>query len=236
LGQKINEQLRAEGLPERRTFIYLDEIRDIAGRLPGLTSLLTRGRAYGVACDLGYQSQSGMKDALDQNRAPEVIGMCNYVGMLRVTEPETAEYLSKLVSEREVFRESPGSDHKQLVTEPVLLPSAFSELEVGEGYFLAGPPLGLWKAKLPCPVERPRDEKTPLDFEPRPESDQYILPWTADDLARLKLPLELLNDDQGPQGQGAPLAPQPPQPPAGLKVVKHTDRKPRGTPPGPSRT
>jgi hypothetical protein len=236
LGQKTNEQLRAEGLPQRRSFIFLDEIRDIAGRLPGLTSLLTRGRAYGVACDLGYQSQSGMKDALDQNRAPELIGMCNYVAMLRVSETETAEYLSKLISEREVFRKSPGSDQKQLASEQVRLPSSFSELEVGEGYFLAGPPLGLWKAKLPRPVEKPRHEATPLDFEPRPESDQYILPWTAEDLARLKLPLDLLNEEQGPQGQGVPHAPQPPQPPAGLKVVKLTDRKPRGTPPEPSRT
>src|SRR5262249_2535936 len=38
LGFRTNEQLRAEGLPERRSFIYLDEIRDIAGKLPGLTS------------------------------------------------------------------------------------------------------------------------------------------------------------------------------------------------------
>ena len=232
LGQKTNPQLRAEGLPERRTFVYLDEIRDIAGRLPGLTSLLTRSRAYGVACDLGYQSQSGMKDALDQNRAPEVIGMCNYVGMLRVTELETAEYLSKLMGEREVYRQMPGSDHKQLDTEPVIMPSAFSDLEVGEGYFLAGPPLGLWKAKLPCPVEKPRDETTPLDFEPRPESDQYIQPWTAEDLARLNLPLDLLDGDGGGNAPETPQPPQQPQAPPGLKVVKLTDRRPRSPQPG----
>jgi hypothetical protein len=218
LGQKTNEQLRAEGLPQRRSFVFLDEVRDIAGRLPGLSSLLTRGRAYGVACDLGYQSQSGLKDALDQNRAPELIGMCNYVAMLRVSETETAEYLSKLISEREVFRKSPGSDQKHLANEQVRLSSAFSELEVGEGYFLAGPPLGLWK--------------------PRPESDQYLAPWTAEDLLRLKLPLEFLDedDDAGDKEQGPPPPPQQPQPPAGLKVVKLTDRKPRSTPPGPSRT
>ncbi len=226
LGYKVNEQLRAEGLPERRTFIYLDEIREIAGSLPGLTSLLTRGRAYGVACDLGYQSQCGMKDALDQNRAPEVIGMCNYVAMLRVTEPETAEYLSKLVSHREVFRENPGSDQKQLATEPVIMSSSFSELEVGEGYFLSGPPLGLWKAKLPSPVRKPRDENTPLDFEPRPESDQYIESWTEADLVRLKLPLELLSEDQPPQQAQAS---------GRLKVVKLSDKKARNTQPGPSR-
>jgi hypothetical protein len=236
LGEKTNEQLRAEKLPERRSFIYLDELREVAGRLPGLTSLLTRGRAYGIACDLGYGSQSGMKDALDQNRAPEVVGMCNYVAMLRVIEPETADYLAKLLSERQVFRESPGSDRKQLATEPVRLPSTFSELEVGEGYFLAGPPLGLWKAKLPRPVEKPRAEPAPLDFEARPESDQYLAPWTAEDLVRLKLPLDLLDDDGGGKGLGGPHPPQRPQAPPGLKVVKLTDRRPHSTQPGPSRT
>src|SRR5262249_25412889 len=143
---------------------------------------------------------------------------------------------SKLISEREVFRKSPGSDQKQLANEQVRLSSTFSELEVGEGYFLAGPPLGLWKAKLPRPVEKPRDETTPLDFEPRPESDQYLAPGPAEALLRQTPPLELLNEAQGPQGQGPPHPPQPPHPPAGLKVVKLTDRKPRGTAPGPSRT
>jgi type IV secretory pathway TraG/TraD family ATPase VirD4 len=207
LARETNAQLEAKGQPRRGTVVCLDELRDIAKGLPGLTALLTRGRAYGVALRMGYQSQSGMQDALDR-KAAELIGMCNYLGMLRVVERETAEYLSQTISDREVFRPSVSiseggkSTSYQLSREPAVLPAAFSELptETLSGYFLAPAPLGLWRADLPWPwktrASETKETSPEPDFLPRDDAEQYLAPWTEEDLLRLKLPLSLLHQER----------------------------------------
>src|SRR5262249_36877716 len=146
-----------------------------------LTSILTRGRAWGISCISGYQSQSGLIDAVNQNRGPEVLGMHSYIGMLRVLEKETAQHLAHLCGEREVYR-----DKKYLATEPVVMPTDFSTLGGNpiEAYFLAPPPLGLWKGTVPFSGRKPRQGDIPPDFIRRDPAEQYILPWTRDDLER----------------------------------------------------
>jgi hypothetical protein len=213
LARETNAQLEARGQPLRGTVVCLDELRDIAKGLPGLTALLTRGRAYGVALRMGYQSQSGMQDALDR-KAAELIGMCNYLGMLRVVERETAEYLSQTISDREVFRpsisisENGKSTSYQISRESAVLPGAFSELptETLSGYFLAPTPLGLWRADLPWPwktrASEAAEKASEPDFLPRKDADQYLVPWSESDLARLNLPLSLLH--QEPQEEDRP--------------------------------
>jgi len=194
LRHMTNEQLLREGKPPRRSFLILDELRDIAGRMTDpLTAILMRGRAYGIACLSAWQSHRGMIDAVNQNRAPEIIGLCSYLGMLRVREQETALYLSQTCGEREVYRKSQGGS-KQLVKEQNVMPEEIADLPGDKlhSYFYGPPPLGLWKAELPWPERKPREENTPVDFVPRPDSDQYLEPWTKEDLERLKLPLSLL--------------------------------------------
>jgi hypothetical protein len=233
LRQTTNEQLRREGKPERQVFLFLDEIRDIADRLPKpLTALLTRGRAYGISCVNGWQSDPGMKDALNPNRAAEIIAMHGLIGMLRVQDDETAKKFAAIIDEREVLRKSSstsssGTSHNwQITNERVVMPGAFSELATGEGYFLGPPPLALWNAKLPPPVAIPSGDAVVPNFiarpefgklmEPEKETDvldphQWLEPWNKTDLERLKLPLELL-DDEPPQIQPKPQ-PSPPPPP-----------------------
>ena len=109
LAEKTNEQLKRERLPERQTFVFFDEVRDIAKHLNDIKNFFTLGRAYGISNIIGYQSQEGLKDALDQNRAPELLGQCHYRGLLPVNEKETAQYLSQMCQEREVYRRSPGA-------------------------------------------------------------------------------------------------------------------------------
>jgi hypothetical protein len=219
LARKTNEQLRAEGSPLRRTFFFLDEVRDIARTLgDNLPALLTKGRAFGVSGVLGYQSQSGLRDAMNQNRAPEVIGMCAYLGMLRVQEEETAKYLSDIISEREVYRKSTShgehgrTESWQLAQERTVMAAAFSDLptETLSGYFLAPQPLGLWRADMPWPHQLKKPVVGPPDFVPRPDEHQYLEPWTEADVKRLKLPLSVLNPPATPQPrqQGGGARPQ----------------------------
>jgi DNA segregation ATPase FtsK/SpoIIIE-like protein len=203
LRHMTNEQLLREKKPVRRTFLLLDELRDIAGRMADpLTAILTRGRAYGIACLSAWQSHRGMIDAVNENRAPEIVGLCSYLGMLRVREHETALYLSQVCGEREVYRKSRDGS-KQLVKEQTVMPEQIADLPGDRlhSYFYGPPPLGLWKAELPWPERKPRAEDTPVDFDPRPDSDQYLEPWTKEDLERLNLPLSLLADQKVPANQ-----------------------------------
>jgi hypothetical protein len=217
LARKTNEQLRAQGAPLRRTILFLDEVREIGQALGNnLSALLTKGRGYGVSCVLGYQSQPGLKDAMNPNRAPEVMGMCAYLGMLRVQEEETAKYLSDIISEREVYRKSTSrgdngrTESWQLAQERTVMPAAFSDLptETLSGYFLAPQPLGLWRTDMPWPHRVKKPVAGPPDFVKRPDEHQYLEPWNEADVKRLKLPASVLNPiaaaQQRQQGGGRP--------------------------------
>jgi hypothetical protein len=196
LGRRTNEQLRAEGKRRKMTILCLDEVRDIAGKFQSIRSLLTRGRAFGNGNIIGYQSQEGLKDETSQYRAPELIGTCSHIGMLRVIEPETAHFLASIAGEREVFRNSQGN--KQLVKEAVLLPSALAQLPRDKlhQYSMGPEPLGLWKSETPWPERKPRLPTTPVDFEERPDADEDLEPWNSDDLKRLKLPENLFEEEE----------------------------------------
>jgi type IV secretory pathway TraG/TraD family ATPase VirD4 len=221
LGYKTNVQLRAEGLPLRQSFVFLDELRDIAARLPGLTALKTRGRAFGISVLDGFQSRPGLMDAVNQNRAPELIGQSSYLGMLRVNEEETAKYFSSICGEREVYRKSTSQSANgnsaswQLVREPVLLPSAFQSLPTDRfaGFFMAPAPLGLWRMELPWPHRAELDKDRPPDFIKRETAEQYLEPWTKEDPERLSLPPTLLDDEARGQSSPGPKPPPPPKPP-----------------------
>jgi hypothetical protein len=195
LAQQTNVQRRAAGLPERQSFVFIDEIRDIAKRLPDLKTFFTLGRAYGISNIIGYQSQEGLKEALDQNRAPELLGQCLYKGLLAVNETETAEYCSRMCGDKEVYVRSPNGDCR-IEEKRVVMPVAFSQFarDLFRGYYIGPQPLGLWKSEVPWPHHEPQMQETEPDFIPRPEEHELLQPWTLADLERLKLPPELLLD------------------------------------------
>jgi hypothetical protein len=223
MDEQTNEQRRRAGLPDRQTTVFFDEIRDAASRLPDLKTFFTMGRAYGIGNVVGYQSQKGLEDAMNQNRAPELLGQCHYKGFLNVTEHETGKYIAQMCHEREVYKKNDDGTH-QVTTEPVVMPAAFSQLEgnMFRGYYMAPEPLGLWKSELPWPERKPADPSAVPDFLPRPDSDQELLSWTAADLERLHLPLSLLDEgkEDAKQTQEAATSDLGP-----IEAIRH-DQKP----------
>jgi hypothetical protein len=188
----------------RATWVILDELRELAQNLQGLSSLLTRGRGYGVRFIGGFQVKPGLDDALNPKIAAEVISMCSYLGALRCPDPETLTYLSQVFGQREVFRESKSwssgqeTVSRQLVTEPIVMPEEIaglprpSDLGAVRGFFTA-PGIGTWRANVPFPPAPPGNLEPA--FEPRPVEHQYLIDWTEKDLLRLGLPLLILRDD-----------------------------------------
>jgi type IV secretory pathway TraG/TraD family ATPase VirD4 len=81
-----------------RTWVFLDEVRE-AGKLDGLSRLLTKGRSKGACVVLGFQDIDGLRDVYGENVANEIVGQCNHIAILRLRSPETAMWASELFGE-----------------------------------------------------------------------------------------------------------------------------------------
>jgi len=202
---------------ERRTWIFLDEVRE-AGRLDGLRSLLLRGRSKGVCVVLGFQDIDGLKEVYGEYQAQEMVGQCGYKAILRLESPTTAEWASLHFGtvERVVKRASESSTFGQGMSR-----------QTGESEQLEKTEIVLPIELLKIPPVNPRERRlagfylTPVkhyphtfrfgegDDDPEPgsplryfpllapargaafvargEADQYLDPWTTDDLDRLNL-------------------------------------------------
>lgn len=204
----------------RTTSFYLDEVRE-AGKLPGLSSLLTKGRSRGASVVMNFQDIEGMRDAYGDKVAHELLGQCSQASILRLHSPATAQWASELLGDYEV-REveisvsgGPGGNtttkRQNVVKRQCVLPSELLSLPPASpangvhGYHLSAY-AGAWFVRLPgnwidqCLM--PRRREVP-NFIPRPGQHQYLLPWNETDLARLKLPLPGQGSQAGPSANSA---------------------------------
>ena len=86
----------------RRTWILLDELKE-AGELPGLASLLSKGRSKGACVVIGFQDIEGLSAAMKDTRlAHEVAGLCANKAILRLDSAETAKWASNQFGEQEI--------------------------------------------------------------------------------------------------------------------------------------
>ena len=190
----------------RRTWFFLDEVRE-AGKLPGLTSLLTKGRSKGACAVLGFQDIDGMKEVYGAHLANEICGMCSNKAILRLESPETAAWAAKVFGEYERIEHlrSVSSDmtwsrrnrtksetrvkaDAVLASEFLTLPPTTTETGLS-GYYLT-PFIGAYRATVPIDAMIATSEHTaPLaeDFVPRPDEEQYLEPWNQSDSLRLGL-------------------------------------------------
>jgi type IV secretory pathway TraG/TraD family ATPase VirD4 len=86
----------------RRTWVILDELKE-AGMLPGLASLLSKGRSKGACVVIGFQDIEGLSASMKDNRlANEIVGLCANKAILRLDSAETARWASRHFGEQEV--------------------------------------------------------------------------------------------------------------------------------------
>ncbi len=199
--RRLTDLLLSQPEGSARTWIVLDEVRE-AGRLDGLSSLLSRGRSKGVAVVLGFQDINGLREVYGREVAEELLGQCNTKVVLRNNSPETTEWCARLFGHREVIETTPGSSRnyrgmlsdgshsastnvgivrRELVMDSEILGLPSASLEDGLcGYFL-NPLTQPYREHVPGEWLRrhlkPRQEHV-RDFLPRPDSDQYLRPWT----------------------------------------------------------
>lgn len=77
----------------RRIWFIVDELPSLP-KLPVLGRLLAQGRGYGVAGVLALQNLSQLKSVYGNDGAHALAGLCSSLFSLRVSDPETAKYVS----------------------------------------------------------------------------------------------------------------------------------------------
>jgi len=188
LFQRLSELMLAEdevqpGDP-RRTWIFLDEVREM-GRLEGLPRLLTKGRSKGVALAIGFQDVAGLQSVYGREIAEEILGQCSTKVILRLNSAGTARWASQLFGSREVLERSRSENRSRSMKNLGFDWSASSGEGISNGItkrelvleseFLDQIP-GPWMAAHLLPRSR-----TIFDHVPRPESEQYLRPWSDED-------------------------------------------------------
>jgi type IV secretory pathway TraG/TraD family ATPase VirD4 len=86
---------------KRRIFIILDEFQNVSA-IPSLLSILTLGRSAGASIVAGTQDFGLIDQRYGQNAKTTLINAMNTLYLLRILEPNTAEYLSRAIGESEV--------------------------------------------------------------------------------------------------------------------------------------
>lgn len=182
---------------ERRSWFFLDEVRE-AGRLEGLSSLLTRGRSKGACVVLGFQDIAGLEDVYGERVAGELAGMCSHKAFLRLESAGTAEWAARCIGQFEAVgvqrsvtralgaapRSRTVSEHMErseavLAAELLTLPPASLEAGV-PGYFLS-PYVGAYRATVAAVGPWAGDEESRqgarvLGFVPRSAEEQRLVP------------------------------------------------------------
>lgn len=193
----------------RRTWFFLDELKE-AGKLEGLTSLLTKGRSKGACVVLGFQDIEGLSVAYGDNRtAREIVGLCANKAILRTDSPTTAEWASSLFGAGEMLEirvtESSGTsgDHSQKSTSTSehlqkresVLASEFMSLPMSgpenglNGYYII-PEIGAYRVRAHWSFITDMLDPIDSDFPnvvKRPNEHQYLSSWNNTDKIRLGL-------------------------------------------------
>ncbi len=192
----------------RRTIICLDEVRE-AGNLD-ISSLALRGRSKGTGLIIGAQDIDGMVAVYGQEIAHELLGQFGYKAVLKLDSPTTAKWASSLFASTEVMENSHqvsrsfnGSEisvtvganqtlrEREVVLTNQILYLPDTSVKGGlYGYYKT--PYGSYKAHfdfLKLLHRRSDGARMPskYNFQERPETDQYLADWTAEELQRFGL-------------------------------------------------
>lgn len=203
-GAELTEAQKAIG--EGLTWFFLDEARE-AGKLDGLSSLMTKGRTKGACVVLGFQDIDGMRAVYGEQVANEIVGQCSHVAILRLSSPTTAEWAASMFGSKlaDLTGTSIGKEGlqmsrnqqeaKNVYSEDLLFLPTTSPKNGLTGFFkssrvrresMVGFKQTLSWDKV-CGGElgaRPAGADLP-NFLPGDMSSQFLEPWNTSDWARL---------------------------------------------------
>jgi type IV secretory pathway TraG/TraD family ATPase VirD4 len=229
--QELSPEDRKLGL--NQIWVFLDEVRE-AGKLDGLSRLMTKGRSKGACVVLGFQDIDGLRDVYGEDVANEIVAQCNNIAVMRLNSPETAQWASELFGRRKLRSSNESASFGQETpqfsggTTEQELPYVFSA-----DFMYLGTPLtdravtGYLKSPTANPETDPGSIRFKVDdsvlphkppprgegylspYIPSPPSSHYLMPWTEKDWVRLGFPgpfRDLLSEAKEAEKRSAPAA------------------------------
>ncbi len=191
---------------QRRTWVFLDELRLISRGLPGLFELINMGREKGACGVLGVIDIKGLMTSLGDNNAQEITGLCDNVAGLRTRSEPTAKWLAEMFGNAEVKEENTSTnpegqlslseqtrDRKTVLAgefQAIEKPTELNKFTIG-GYYLNGYTkpyfynnVGVngWQKIVP---HLSNEEIAKTGIIPRPAAQQKLRLWDEADLDRL---------------------------------------------------
>lgn len=178
-------------LPEnnqRRVWLIIDEFASI-GKVQSIEAVATKARKKGGCLLVGLQSVSQLKDRYGEHAAQTILSCLSSWAVLRCSDADTSEYISKYIGETEVSRmtrgesssDSGGSDSltEQVQTQRAVLPVELQRLANLQGFFkLSGDyPIANMKLNFPKKRDKRTQPYADRDFIARPMLD--LTPTTA---------------------------------------------------------
>lgn len=169
----------------KRTWFVLDEM-PLLGRITSLVTLLTNGSKHGAAVIAGLQTVAQLSDAYGRDQAQTVLATLGTWLTLRVSDAETADYMSRAIGDEEIRRviksggktDSGKSDNwsEQHSTRRVVMPSQLQNLRDLHGFLNISGDLPACAVTLPVAEHRaaaaPGFEPAPLRATPTPAPAQ----------------------------------------------------------------
>jgi type IV secretory pathway TraG/TraD family ATPase VirD4 len=113
LGTAISALLTLSEDENRRLFMVIDEF-DALGPISGIKALLTRGRRYGGAAIIAMQSVSQSQENYGVKGSQTLLSCVSTQLIMRLPDPETSEWASKLLGDREIEREMESTSHQSM--------------------------------------------------------------------------------------------------------------------------
>lgn len=171
--------LSLEPNPNRRVWLIIDEFASI-GRVQSIEAVATKARKAGGCLVLGIQSVSQLKDRYGDNGAQTILSCLSTWLVLRCSDSDTAEYMSKYIGEAEISRQQQGltnsdtgetqSWSEQSSIKRVVLGSQIQAMPNLTGMLKLLGDYPVCEVKLPIPVVRGRGGLpfTARDFKTNP--------------------------------------------------------------------
>ncbi|GBG14294.1 signal recognition particle receptor FtsY [Novimethylophilus kurashikiensis] len=168
--------------PTRRVWLIIDEFASI-GKVQSIEAVATKARKMGGCLLLGLQSVSQLQDRYGDKAAQTILSCLSSWMVLRCSDAETSEYVSKYIGDSEISRmtrgesssESGGSDslNEQIQTQRAVMPVELQRLANLQGFFKLAGDYPICSLKLPFPKKRDKRAKNYVDrdFVARPMLD-----------------------------------------------------------------
>ena len=148
---------------QRRVWLIIDEFASI-GKVQSIEAIATKARKMGGCLLIGLQSVSQLKDRYGEHAAQTILSCLSSWLVLRCSDADTAEYVSKYIGEAEISRMTRGESSsdtggsaslsEQIQTQRAVMPVELQRLANLQGFFKLAGDYPICNIKLSFPKKR----------------------------------------------------------------------------------